>query len=170
MRVFPKRTEAEPDKGKWRLWRWLDIRINGKLYLTRLTMLRTPWFALHLHWIHLPDPDRDLHDHPWPFVAFILRGGYTEFRVRNPENQISEPSRIRWFNHHSTTSAHRIVDVRPKTLTLVITGRKSKSWGFWVPEPFRDFEGNSDFEDYMNEIHTFRTYVPWREYIKVNHG
>lgn len=35
-------------------------------------------FGAYLHHIDRPDPGFDLHDHPWPFVSIILRGGYTE--------------------------------------------------------------------------------------------
>jgi hypothetical protein len=33
---------------------------------------------MYVHWIYQPDDDRDPHDHPWPFVSFVIRGGYAE--------------------------------------------------------------------------------------------
>lgn len=155
MRLFKNRIETTKglDKGKWTLWRWYDIVINGKLYLSRLTLFGCPWFSVKLHWIHLPDPDRDLHDHPWPFVSFILRGWYKELECLEPDlrrrlvedgfpaNSTMLPRvrerLVRWFNSKDTCGAHRITEVSPNVLTLVITGPRTKSWGFYNEETFK---------------------------------
>lgn len=147
MRLFSRRIEKELDKGRWGLWRWHDIIINNELYLTRLTLFKTPLFAVRLHWIHKEDPDRDLHDHPWGFVSFVLRGWYKEQECSDPDmrqawleaDEVGEANRkwpikerlIRWFNHKDTLAAHRITEVSPKLLTLVFTGPKTKDWGFY---------------------------------------
>ena len=36
--------------------------------------------SVRIHHILSSDSDRVLHDHPWPFVTMILRGGYFEDR------------------------------------------------------------------------------------------
>ena len=156
MRLFPNRklSNTNPDASKWTLWRWFDIRINGVLYLSRLVLLRTPWFGLNLHWIHKPDPDRDLHDHPWWFAAFVVSGGYIEITSPEPTTNKKRVRMINFFNKKNTKEAHRITDVQPNTITLILTGPKKKSWGFYVPSE----DGKS------------ANYVPWREYIKVNHS
>lgn len=156
MRLFKNRTEKELDKGDWGLWRWFDIVINGELYLTRLTLFKTPWFSVKLHWIHKADPDRDLHDHPWSFTSFVLRGWYKEMVCQKPGyrggwigrcvdvEQLMEANHrfpveerlVRWFNHKDTMAAHRITEVSPKLLTLVVTGPKTKSWGFYDEDTF----------------------------------
>lgn len=160
MRLLKNRIEKELDKGNWSLWRWYDIVINGEQYLTRLTLVKTPWFSVKLHWIHKADPDRDLHDHPWNFTSFVLRGQYKELvcdkpdtralwlraeavRTANSRTPIKERL-IRWFNHKNTRSAHRITEVSPKLLTLVVTGPKTKSWGFYDEGTFK----YTDWETY----------------------
>ena len=49
---------------------------DGEPYIDRLRIVATPMFCLYLHKIHLADGDRDLHDHPWWFASWVLRGGY----------------------------------------------------------------------------------------------
>jgi hypothetical protein len=155
MRLFKNRVEKELDKGNWGLWRWFDIVINGELYLTRLTLFKTPWFSVKLHWIHKADPDRDLHDHPWSFASLILRGWYKELVCRKPdargeivaqgldlkrfrdEGLCVEERLVRWFNHKDTRGAHRILEVSPKLITLVVTGPKTKEWGFYDEDTFK---------------------------------
>lgn len=144
MRLFGKRI-SKPSPH-WGFWRWYDIVLDDVLYLTRLNIIQTPWFSVKLHWIHRPDPDRDLHDHPWPFAAFVLRGGYYEYESLNPTIHEGTLRNIRWFNYKDTKTAHRISYVKPKTLTLVVTGPRStiKEWGFFDKDTF--------------------DYTPWQEY------
>jgi hypothetical protein len=46
--------------------------------LERFTLIRAPFGQLRVHHFFRSDEDRELHDHPWAFVTFILSGGYTE--------------------------------------------------------------------------------------------
>jgi hypothetical protein len=64
-----------------RLFRWkhiVDIDNPADVYLSRLMLLKTPWFGIYFHVIRRPDWAHCQHDHPWPFVTCILRGGYEE--------------------------------------------------------------------------------------------
>lgn len=134
MRLFPNRTCSET--SKWKLWRWYDIVLDDELYLTRLNLIATPWFSVKLHWIHRPDPDRDLHDHPWAFAALILRGSYWEYESKDPANDPGELRWIKWFNFKNTKTGHRISRTIGNVLTLVVTGPKDreKDWGFYDAE------------------------------------
>lgn len=111
----------------WCVWRWT---ITDSQYITRLHVLKTPWFAICLHWLNKPDPEPYLHDHPVSFLSLILRGGYSEKRSIN-----FGPSKIvthRWFNlvKAHVNDRHTIVEVKPKTLTLALMGPKTREWGF----------------------------------------
>lgn len=134
MRLFPNRTC--PETRKWKLWRWHDIILDGDLYLSRLNLIATPWFSVKLHWIHRPDPDRDLHDHPWLFVALVLRGSYWEYESKDPANTPGKLRLIKWFNFKNTKTGHRISQTVGNVLTLVVTGPKDreKDWGFYDAE------------------------------------
>lgn len=114
----------------WCFWRWTDVDSE---YILRLHVFKTPWFALCLHWINKPDAEKWLHDHPVSFLSCILRGGYTELRCTG------EGIRARvhtWFNwvRASKADRHRIVRVRPNTLTMCFMGPKTREWGFHMPE------------------------------------
>ena len=118
--------------------RWQPIRDpDGDVYLLRLWLFKTPLFAAMLHWIIKPDWARALHDHPWWFVAFVLRGGYDE-TVFEADGRTERHRHIRWFNFKPAGpgGAHRIHYARPGTITLVFRGRKKHCWGFYPESGF----------------------------------
>ena len=132
MRLFKNRT-SKPSP-KWAFLRWHDIVLDGEKYLTRFHIWTTPWFSIKVHWFHRRDPDRDLHCHPWPFVSFILKGGYTELVSKTPQDPSTIKSkRVNWFNYKDIHTGHRIADADKGTVTLIVSGRRSKKkeWGFY---------------------------------------
>lgn len=98
-------------------------------YLTRyyLFLKDRKWFPFNifLHNFHKGDPD-DLHDHPWPFVTIILKGGYWE---HTPERKYWRSAGTVRFA--SSSQLHR-VELCPDTdvWTLFIPGPVIKEWGF----------------------------------------
>jgi hypothetical protein len=122
---------------------------SGDVYLHRLRVVQTPWLAVYLHDLNLPDSDRDPHDHPWSFWSLVLRGGYTERLFPYPHvvgvESWKRQTWRRWSLHRmDTAQAHMIDQVEPRTKTLVITGRRRRTWGFW----------------------TVDGWVPWQEYVE----
>ena len=114
--------------------------LGGLLYLRRLHLVQTPWFAVMLHWIVRPDPQPDMHDHPVSFLSVPLRGHYVE--QRSGRWLLNCADWARW-NFIRATDRHRIRYVSPGgCLTLCFAGPVTRSWGF----------------------HTSRGFVPWREY------
>ena len=87
-------------KQKDNVWKFFKVkkiyREDGKLYLWRLYILRTPWFGVMLHKIMDDDPDC-LHDHPWSFVSFILKGGYEEIQSYDNKERHFEESHGRKY-------------------------------------------------------------------------
>lgn len=116
----------------WCLWRYTEV---DSTYIRRLHVLKTPWFAICLHWLLKPDPEPYNHDHPVTFLSFVLRGWYREERV--VDGQITVRSH-RWWNfiRATTTDAHTIIAVAPNTLTLCFMGPKTREWGFHKPQHF----------------------------------
>lgn len=113
----------------WCAWRWTDVESE---YILRLHVVKTPWFAVCLHWIQKPDQEPWLHDHPVSFLSCILRGQYAEYR-RRPDGTLYLKVN-RWFNfvRASNKDQHRICFVRANTLTLCFMGPKTREWGFHV--------------------------------------
>lgn len=106
----------------WCFWRWTEVDSG---YITRLHIIKAPWFAICLHWLNAPDPEPYDHDHPVSFLSIILRGGYTEQRN-------GRLVKHRFFNWVSATrnDYHTIVVIKPRTLTLCLMGPKTREWGF----------------------------------------
>lgn len=110
-------------------------------------------FNVFLHKFLRSDPD-DLHDHPWPYVTLILRGGYWEWVPLFVENKIGgvkvkeiigEKKVWRGPGHFRICNAesyHRI-EVEPGVdcWTLFMPGPQKREWGFlthksWVSGTF----------------------------------
>jgi hypothetical protein len=121
--------------SKWAFWRWSETDSG---YLTRLHIIMTPWFAICLHWIHKPDAEPYLHDHPVSFFSLILKGWYVEDR----DTLIGDGMwfrcfvRRRWWQwmRGSRTDRHKIVEVAPGgCLTLAFMTSVTQRWGFYTP-------------------------------------
>jgi hypothetical protein len=137
MRLWPNR-KYKTGTG-WCFWRWTDVQSE---YIVRLHLVKTPWFALCLHWIRKADPEPYVHDHPVTFLSVILRGWYAERRSWGVQVN-------RWFNFLRATDspayAHTITACDPNTLTLCFMGPKTREWGFHTPDGWvywRDYYKN----------------------------
>lgn len=104
---------------------------------------RNPWCSIYLHKFLRDDEDRALHDHPWWFVSWMLKGGYEEFIYQG-----FLPARRRWLSLalRPATHRHRVRLLRDVTgamvpaWTLVVTGPRIREWGFWCPQGFRPWQ------------------------------
>jgi hypothetical protein len=100
-------------------------------YLVRWRF-ETPWGSIRLHhWIG-PDDDRHRHDHPWNFITFVLRGGYTDLSPSGDEH-LKAPT----VQYRSAEHQHTVVPDEGGAWTIIITGPKIRNWGFWVNGKFR---------------------------------
>ncbi len=106
---------------------------KGEPYLTRWYLFKKPWLKIYLHQIHQSDGDRELHDHPWPFVSFLLWGpGYTEHQ---PDGTTKYFSPFSINARLDAAKPHRLVvgETSPPQWTLMFVGCKRREWGFHVP-------------------------------------
>lgn len=127
------------------------IHRNGNPMFERWWLLRTPSSTeskagnIYLHrWLR--SDAEDPHDHPWWNETTVLSGRLVE--------ELFCPARIRLMKGmrreltpgmsamRAAEEIHRVVEVEPGTITLFVTGRKAREWGFWL-------EGR---------------FIPWREY------
>lgn len=113
-RIFKKKTIRRKDADK---------------YLVRYSIFSCKWFAIKVHNILISDDDC-LHDHPWKFISLILRGGYVEHtekgsRIYHPGNILVRPAEFK----------HRL-ELHQPAWTLVITFKKTRTWGFHTPTGF----------------------------------
>ncbi|MGV0595662.1 hypothetical protein [Mycolicibacterium porcinum] len=120
----------------------------GGPYLRRWYLIpRNPFINVYLHHFLSSDDDRALHDHPWWFVSLILRGGYIEIGesadgkmtalCRTAVTDIRSPFWRRCIAFRPATHRHRVVLATTQQRddvpcwTLIVTGRRSRTWGFW---------------------------------------
>jgi len=129
--------------SKFALWRWTQTDTG---YITRFHLLKTPWFAICLHWLNHPDPEPYDHDHPVTFLSLILRGWYREQRTVTLTT--THTVKHRWYNfiRATPTFAHTIVEVAPKTLTLAIMGPKTREWGYHLPGGWMHWKTYTDLK------------------------
>jgi hypothetical protein len=102
---------------------WVEI---GEEF-TRFFLVRRPSFQVLLHRLRCPRWHTLHHDHPWSFVAVILKGGYIE-RVplsgetwRGPGSILYRPAE---FAHNVATRGDAVC------WSIVVTGKKTREWGF----------------------------------------
>lgn len=92
---------------------------------TRYQLVKTRWFNIYLHQLYAPNWHPECHDHPWGFVAVLLRRGYLE-RVgdkdywRRPLSVLFRPA----------TFTHSVITPRGESWSIIFTTAKSRDWGF----------------------------------------
>lgn len=122
---------------RWAFMSPMTLRdAEGNVYLERLRILDTPLFGVYIHHITAEDPDRDLHNHPWPFLSIVLSGHYIEEITREPHADVwkteLEAHKRGSIHKFSLAWAHRIRSVDDGTWTLIIRGRRRPNWGFFI--------------------------------------
>jgi hypothetical protein len=144
---------------------WLKTLFSGKPhfiiggpdnpYMYRWYLIpRNRRFNIYLHKFLRDDDDRALHDHPWWFISLMLKGGYWEI-VPHRDGGSSNMVLKRSFPSVAFRNAkhrHRVALFTPKGVsepcwTIVLTGRKSRTWGFWCPKgfvPWHEFVAGDD--------------------------
>lgn len=128
--------------------RWALYRSKIRDYMDRV-ILWHPWGTLRVHRILRADDDRDLlHDHPFDFTSMIVSGGYVELRA--------DGSRLEYgvgdVNRCQAEDAHTIVSVKPRTITLVSTGLKRRSWGFHTPDGWIPWRSLPSYLHYRSQM------------------
>ncbi|MBB2928365.1 hypothetical protein [Paraburkholderia silvatlantica] len=128
-----------------RFWLFRDAAGPGEEHHQRI--------AARAHHILRSDDDRHFHDHPWPSISIVLRGGYWEVMPTKQDQHASldfccwrrvwrGPGAIVIRRAHHR---HRLeIPVGKTAWSLFIMGRYTKKWGFYTPQGFvywRDYLG-----------------------------
>lgn len=88
-------------------------------------------FNIFIHHIIKSD-EEDLHDHPWSFITFILRGGYYETTLTSKKEKTTTWYPAGSWRKVKSNHLHRI-QIQPGSTgcwTLFIPFRREKKWGF----------------------------------------
>jgi len=116
--------------------RVLTASFNEKLGLPQCPYvirwrLETPFGSVRLHHWLSADDGRAFHDHPWWFWTLVIRGGYTDRSPGGDDHLRSGSVRFRPALHQ-----HTVYPDGGGCWTVIITGRKSRPWGFWLDGKF----------------------------------
>lgn len=150
-------TRTRPTNDSWlrRLVSGHPHQIIGTVedpYLHRWYLIpRNGFCNLYLHKFLRDDVDTALHDHPWWFISWIIKGYYLEY---TPVPGNPHPRR-RWsVAYRAGTYRHRVALVngfrkdgtygKKPCWTVIMTGRRGRAWGFWCPHggfvPWQQFD------------------------------
>jgi hypothetical protein len=117
-------------------------------YLYRWFVIpRNRFLNVYLHKFLRSDDDRALHDHPWPFFSWLLKGEYLEYAGTPPNPH----PRRRWsVAYRPAKWLHRVALVcrfnpdgtygEQPAWTLIVTGPKIRDWGFLCPKGWVHWE------------------------------
>lgn len=124
----------EERRRRWGILQTFVIGRQGNPMMKRVRVIQTPIGGIYLHFIYREDLDPIPHDHPWNFWRMVLKGEYEEEYYESP--QVQDKPQVRLIrplrpSRVPTTAAHRITWTKPSTVSLVIVGRKIRTWGFW---------------------------------------
>lgn len=127
---------------------------DGSLYMRRFSLFETRWLSARVHHIAREDNDRHMHDHPWSFASWVLRGSYIERRPMETNPCFVGDSELTYATARGTgsvafrraTDRHLISQVAPDTWSLFIYGPVRQWWGFYTPE------GKVYFADYLSRL------------------
>lgn len=128
-------------------------------FKVELTLFRDPKIGTLKFNVWYEDDDRTPHNHPWgEFWAQCFWGGYTEERWWFDDNgaRHDETVEIRAgdVNHVPAGVYHRVVNVTPGTLTMMLTTAslgEDNPWGYLEPD-------NGDRQYPWNEHHSNETF------------
>lgn len=110
------------------------ISKDGVLHFRRWRILSTKYLSIYIHEIFKADEDVHMHDHPWNYKSYVLSGIFLEESFDTSQKY----SKFRVLEkHHSverTASVfHTIKNIfTDKVVTLFVTGKKYKDWGYLV--------------------------------------
>ena len=130
----PDRASAATRSSGW--LRRDDLRHgDGRSYLRRWIAELPGGWSVRVHRWDSSDGAHP-HDHPWPFFSVALWGSaFEELWWRGSDGawrarlRTVRPLAPRWYR---AASVHRVL--APSALTtLVVTGPRSREWGFWLP-------------------------------------
>lgn len=111
------------------LRRYVDFKEIGWAAIgerfTRYQLVKCRWFNVYLHQLYAPNWHPECHDHPWGFVALLLKRGYLE-RVGNRDYR-REPGSVLY---RPAEFAHNVTTPYGTSWSMIFTTPKSRDWGF----------------------------------------
>lgn len=142
MQWFVPKLEAYLRK-KGRYINITGLQDKSDVYLVRYFLFRSPLFSIYIHRFLRSDRD-DPHDHPFAFLSYVVKGGYTELTYK----------KHKWYRGLFCSASYRdagtwayrpakaihmvkldkelaFPQIDDATLTIIFRGPEVREWGFW---------------------------------------
>ena len=87
-------------------------------------------YSIRLHYWLRSDDKRYMHDHPWRFRTFVLKGSYTDV---SHDGYMQYREEVKWTAFRRASHRHYVEIPKPGVITLLFCGRPKRKWGFWIP-------------------------------------
>ncbi|RQZ08943.1 hypothetical protein DF105_01185 [Burkholderia stagnalis] len=105
------------------------ISVSSRPYLERYYLFTLFGVRVYLHRFVGSDPDRELHDHPWPWAISLIVAGWYYEQTR------AGTTVVRWFNALTGDTFHRVILPRDHGVhecwtIFVHRAADVKPWGF----------------------------------------
>lgn len=100
-------------------------------YIRRWILDFGPFSIRFHHWLS-SDDQRNYHDHPSWFITLILKGSYTD--ISPAGRQVMKPGSIVF---RPAEYKHTVEVPKTGCWSLLLVGRETRTWGFWVNGKFR---------------------------------
>ena len=128
MRLFKNR--KSDILSLWNLLSWDDFDC-----FSQFTILETPWFQVVLNFHTEPNPVREMHNHPWSFFAFVIKGSYTEVVGTEDGDRLinTHYNHINFFTRKRPADVHGIVGVEKGgcTTIMLIGPSNLRQWTYY---------------------------------------
>jgi hypothetical protein len=112
---------------------------DGTHFLKRYILAQNNLFAIYIHRLTAVNVGYP-HTHTWTFWTWVLRGGYTE-AVSNLDGRTYERKHtLGSFKQTRRDEAHKIISLKPDTVTLVFAGPLHAEWGFMTEKGYVHWE------------------------------
>ncbi|SKK91865.1 Uncharacterised protein [Mycobacteroides abscessus subsp. massiliense] len=110
------------------------ITNHGATYLQRWYLIpRNPLCNIYLHRFVASD-DPTCHDHPWGFMSLLIHGAYEEVEPTRTVARRRGSLVVRRATHrHSVRLLRDSAGHEIPCVSIIITGRRVREWGFWCP-------------------------------------
>lgn len=151
-----ERNSSEHDGSRWKLLpvvKWGQVIGNEECPYMRRWLIQNRWGTVRVHHFLSSDDDRAMHDHPWWFITFMLKGSYVDVskctecydgktepmwwdcRICDGTGIIRDRLRVGSIRFRRATHIHRVESTG--SWTFVISGPWQRHWGFWSKGTFQ---------------------------------
>ena len=131
MRFFKSR--SDDGVSDWALMRWADF--GADIGFESFCILRTPLGMVALNFHRKPNLSGEMHNHPWSFLSFVIKGSYTEVTGTEAGDRLINTrfQHVDFSSFRRHDEPHGIVGVEPGgCTTLMFTGpHRKKLWTYF---------------------------------------